>query len=258
MKTVVIVQARMTSSRLPGKVLKRVLDKPLLEYQIERVRKVKSADEIVIATTVNNVDREIVEFCDRLSLPCFRGSEQDVLSRFRDAAAAFHADVVIRLTSDCPIIDPHVVERVLRHFLENASNYDYVSNCIARTYPRGMDTEIFPFGILEEAYHEAEEPADREHVTPFIYRQRHRFRLSNVAYPRDLSFHRWTVDTEEDFTLIRRIIEELHPLNPEFRMEDVLGLFDREPDLYRINANVEQKDTGSGSVSRRGSPPYHE
>jgi len=258
MRTAVIVQARMTSSRLPGKVLKRVMDKPLLEYQIERIRKVKSADEIVIATTVNDADREIVEFCDRLSLPCFRGSEQDVLSRYHAAAAAFHADVVIRLTSDCPVIDPHVVERVLRHFLENASNYDYVSNCITRTYPRGMDTEVFPFGILEEAYHEAVEPDDREHVTPFIYRQRHRYRLSNVAYPRNLSFHRWTVDTEEDFTLIRRIIEDLYPLNPEFRMEDVLALFDRDPGLYRINAKVEQKGTGGGTASRLGSPPYHE
>jgi spore coat polysaccharide biosynthesis protein SpsF len=245
LKVVVIVQARMASTRLPGKVLKRVLDKPLLEYQIERIRRVKSVEEIVIATTVNDADRAIVEFCDRLALPCFRGSEQDVLSRYFAAAVAFHADVVVRLTSDCPIIDPHVVERVLRHFLEYATEFDYVSNCLTRTYPRGMDTEVFPFGILEEAYCEAVKPMDREHVTPFIYRQQRRFRLSNVAYHEDLSHHRWTVDTVEDFALIRRIIESLYPRDPEFRMEDVLGLFDRDPGLFQINAHVEQKKTGN-------------
>jgi len=244
LKVVVIVQARMASTRLPGKVLKRVLDKPLLEYQIERIRRVKSAEEIVIATTVNDGDRAIVELCDRLALPCFRGSEQDVLSRYYAAAVAFRADVVVRLTSDCPIIDPHVVERVLRHFLENATEFDYVSNCLTRTYPRGMDTEVFPFGILEEAYSEAAEPMDREHVTLFIYRQQRRFRLSNVAYHEDLSRHRWTVDTREDFALIRRIIENLYPRDPEFRMEDVLGLFDRDPGLFQINAHVEQKKPG--------------
>lgn len=234
----------MASTRLPGKVLKKVLDKPLLEYQVERVRRVKSAEEVVIATTVNDGDRAIVECCDRLAVPCFRGSEQDVLSRYHAAAAAFHADVVVRLTADCPIIDPHVVERVIRHFIGNAAGLDYVSNCLKRTYPRGMDTEVFPFGILETACREATDPADREHVTPFIYRQPGRFRLANVAYHEDASRHRWTVDTTEDFALIRRIIETLYPRDPEFRMEDVLGLFDRDPGLFRINAHVEQKKAG--------------
>ena len=151
--------------------MKEVLGKPLLEYQIERMKRVKSADEIVIATTVSDADRVIVDFCDRLSIPCFRGSEQDVLSRYYEAAKTFNADIVVRLTSDCPLVDPSIVERVLRYYFDHSSEYDYVSNCLIRTYPRGMDSEVFPFGILEDAYAEATEPADREHVTPFIYRQ---------------------------------------------------------------------------------------
>jgi spore coat polysaccharide biosynthesis protein SpsF len=242
-KTVIIVQARMTSTRLPGKVLKRVLGKPLLEYQIERIKRVKSADEIVVATTVNRADEEIVEFCDRLSLPFFRGEERDVLSRYHAAAKAFQADVVVRLTSDCPVIDPSVVERVLRHYFDHAMECDYVSNCLKRTYPRGMDTDVFPFRILEQAVLEAAGTGEREHVTPFIYRQAHRFRLSNVEYHEDCSRHRWTVDTEEDFVLIRRIIESLYPRDPAFRMEDILALFERDPGLFHLNAHVEQKKT---------------
>lgn len=244
MKTVIIVQARMTSTRLPGKIMKEVMGKPLLEYQVERMKRVESANEIVIATTVGDADRVIVEFCDRLSIPCFRGSEQDVLSRYYESAKAFNADIVVRLTSDCPLVDPSIVERVLRFYFDHSSEYDYVSNCLVRTYPRGMDTEVFPSGILEEAYSEATEPADREHVTPFIYRQQRRFRLANVTYHVDLSRHRWTVDTREDFALIRRIIESLYPRNPEFRMEDILELFDCDPELLLINAHVGQKKPG--------------
>ena len=245
MKTVVIVQARMASTRLPGKVLKEVLDKPLLEYQIERLRRVKSADQIVVATTLNDKDRAIVQFCERLSLPCFRGAEEDVLSRYHAAATVFNADVVVRVTSDCPIIDPDIVERVLLYYHENATELDYVSNCLTRTYPRGMDTEVFPFRILEDAFLEATEPVDREHVTPFVYRQMQRFRLANVSYHKDLSCHRWTVDTGEDFALIQRIIESLYLRIPAFRMEDVLDLFDRDASLFQINAHVAQKETGS-------------
>jgi spore coat polysaccharide biosynthesis protein SpsF len=243
-KTVVIVQARMASTRLPGKVLKEVLGKPLLEYQIERLRMVKSADQIVVATTLNDEDGAILQYCERLSLPCFRGAEQDVLSRYHAAATAFNADAVVRVTSDCPIIDPDIVERVLRYYHENATKFDYVSNCLTRTYPRGMDTEVFPFRILEEAFFEATEPADREHVTPFICRQKQRFRLANVAYHKDLSCHRWTVDTGEDLALIQRIIESLYLRIPAFRMEDVLDLFDRDASLFQINAHIAQKETG--------------
>lgn len=242
MKTVIIVQARMTSTRLPGKIMKEVMGKSLLEYQLERMKRVKSVDEIVVATTWGDADRVIVDFCDRLSIHYFRGSEQDVLSRYYEAAKAFHADVVVRLTSDCPLIDPSIVERVLQHYFDHSAEYDYVSNCLIRTYPRGMDTEIFPVGVLEEGFREATDPQDREHVTSFFYRHDQRYRLSNVAYSRDCSRHRWTVDTEEDFILIKQILEILYPAKPDFSMEDVLDLFERDPRLFAINAHVEQKE----------------
>lgn len=257
MKTVIIVQARMTSTRLPGKIMKEVLGKPLLEYQVERMRRVKSADEIVIATTWGDADRVVVDFCDRLSLLCFRGSEQDVLSRYYEAAKTFHADVVVRLTSDCPLIDPSIVERVLQYYFDHPAVYDYVSNGLIRTYPRGMDTEVFPVRVLEEAFREATDPQDREHVTSFFYRQDRGYRVSNVAYSRDCSRHRWTVDTEEDFILIKQIIEILYPVKPDFSMEDVLDLIERDPGLFAINAHVEQKKLISYSEDDFRGPRSH-
>jgi spore coat polysaccharide biosynthesis protein SpsF len=231
----------MTSTRLPGKIMKEVMGKPLLEYQVERMKRVKSADEIVIATTWGEADRVIVDYCDRLSIHYFRGSEQDVLSRYYEAAKASHADVVVRLTSDCPLIDPSIVERVLQYYFDHSAEFDYVSNCLIRTYPRGMDTEVFPVRVIEEGFREATDPQDREHVTSFFYRQDRRYKLSNVAYSRDCSRHRWTVDTEEDFILIKRILESFYPVKPDFSMEDVLDLIERDPGLFAINAHVEQK-----------------
>ena len=155
MNTAIIVQARMSSTRLPGKVLKTVIGKTLLEYQIERLRRVKSADRIVIATTDKQAEQPIVDLCDQLGISCFRGSETDVLARYYGAAAAHNADVVVRITSDCPLIDPAVVDRVIRFYQEHRSDYDYATNTLEPelTYPRGMDTEIFSFQSLKEAYH---------------------------------------------------------------------------------------------------------
>ncbi|MBD2544982.1 cytidylyltransferase domain-containing protein [Planktothricoides raciborskii] len=251
MKIVIIVQARMTSTRLPGKVLKQVLGKPLLEYQIERLQRVKLADEIVIATTKNQTDDPIVDLCvseairrNRLSVAYFRGSESDVLERYYQAAAAHQASVVVRVTSDCPLIDPQVIDRVIDYYLQNQSNYDYVSNGIKRTYPRGMDTEVFSFSVLEQAFLEATAQPDREHVTPFIYLQPQRYRLGHVLYAEDCSHHRWTVDTPEDFDLIKKIIEAVYPNQPNFTLEDCLHLLQKHPEWYFINSHIEQKQYG--------------
>jgi spore coat polysaccharide biosynthesis protein SpsF len=242
MRVVIIVQARMTSTRLPGKVLKTVLNKPLLEYQIERLRRAKLADEIVIATTDNGSEQPIVELCERLAVTCFRGSEDDVLARYHGAALASQADVVVRVTSDCPIIDPSVIDEVIRFYLDHCTQYDYVSNDLIRSYPRGMDTEVFSFQSLDEAFRESTRQADREHVTPFIYTQPQRYRLANIAYQDDQSCHRWTVDTPEDFELIRRIIEMLYPRSSDFSLADTLSLVKKHPDWMLINAHVEQKN----------------
>ena len=244
MKTVIIVQARMTSTRLPGKVLKRVLDKPLLEYQIERLRRVNLADEIVIATTTNDTEQPIVELCDRQALPYFRGSEEDVLARYYGAAKEHQADVVVRVTSDCPLIDPQVIDKVIYFYINHQPKYDYVSNCLERSYPCGMDTEVFSLSALQQAFLEATAQPDREHVTPFIYRNPERYHLAQVAYLENQSSHRWTVDTVEDFELIKRIIEALYLPIPNFTLEDCLSLIKQHPDWSAINVHIKQKKYG--------------
>ena len=241
MKTAIIVQARMTSTRLPGKVLKKVLNKSLLEYQIERLQRVKLADEIVVATTTNKTDDPIVELCDRLSVPYFRGSEEDVLARYYWCAKTHQADAVVRVTGDCPIIDPKVVDRVIEFYLDRQTEYDMVSSSLKQTYPRGMDTAVFSFKALEEAFLEATTPPDREHVTYFFYSNPQRYRIGGVCYYENQSHHRWTVDTPEDFELIKRIIEALSPDNKEFTLEDCLKLLKKHPDWCEINAHIQQK-----------------
>lgn len=244
MKTVIINQARMTSTRLPGKVLKEVMGKPLLEYQLERLKRVQLADEVVVATTTKETDDPIVELCDRLSVQLFRGSEDDVLSRCFNAAKEQVADVVVRVTSDCPLIDPMVVDQTIQYYLNHQPDIDYASNSLERTYPRGMDAEVFSFKALQTAFYEATAQPDREHVTSFIYRHPQRFHLSSVAYHCNQSQHRWTVDTSEDFELIRLILEALYSENPAFTLEDTLALLDKHPDWMTINAHIEQKTYG--------------
>jgi spore coat polysaccharide biosynthesis protein SpsF len=239
--TVIIVQARMTSTRLPGKILKPVLGKSLLEYQIERLHRVHQANALCVATTVNDSDEPVVTLCQTLKIPTFRGSEADVLGRYYGAAQAAQADAVVRVTSDCPLIDPAIVDEVITTYLQRAEHVDYVSNTLERTYPRGLDVEIFPFNVLEQAHREATQPEEREHVTPFIYRHPERYRIAQVKQVMDHSIERWTVDTPEDFELIRRVIEALYPNTPEFNQTDVLALLDTHPDWRAINADVEQK-----------------
>ncbi len=242
MKTVLIVQARMTSTRLPGKVLREVLGRPLLSYQLERLRRIKEADEIVIATTVNREDQPIVDLCHKESVACFRGSELDVLERYYLAAREHDADIVVRITSDCPLIDPTVSGAAIGFLQTHFNEYDYVN---VAGYPRGLDTEVFSFKTLEEAFREATEKPEREHVTPFIYRTRSdKYRLHTVENLLPIPPHRWTVDTPEDFELITKILTALYPMQKEFTWLDVLGLFTVHPAWYDINAHIEQKQYG--------------
>ncbi len=244
MKIIIIVQARMTSTRLPGKVLLPVLQKPLLEYQIERLLRVRWADEVAIATTLNQTDQPIVDLCQQLQVPIFRGSEEDVLARYYETAVSCKADVVVRVTSDCPLIDPAVIDTVIRRYLDQNPYADYVSNTLERTFPRGMDTEVFSMRALTEAHQEAQAQSDREHVTPFIHRQSHRYLCQSIKAGINHSQHRWTVDTPEDFELIRRMLESLYPQTPHFSLSDCLNLIDQHPDWPLLNAHVEQKQYG--------------
>lgn len=239
---IVIVQARMGSSRLPGKILKQVLGRPLLSYQIERINRAKHVTGIIIATTTNASEMPIVKLCEHLSYPVFRGSEDDVLSRYYGAAKETGADVIVRLTSDCPVIDPDVIDDVIEYYLSHT--YDYVSNSLERSYPRGMDTEVFSFKVLEEAYCKADLEFQREHVTPYIYQNPNIYKLGNVLLSADESNHRWTVDTPEDFELIKLMIEHLYPVTPDFSLKDMLELHKRYPAWREINAEIEQKKLG--------------
>ncbi|VBB05527.1 acylneuraminate cytidylyltransferase [Lucifera butyrica] len=242
MKTVIIVQARMTSTRLPGKILKEVLGKPLLEYQIERLRRIKNADEIVIATTTNDTDQPVVDLCEQLSVAYFRGSEEDVLARYYGTAVKFQADIVVRITSDCPLIDPAVCDEGIRWFLQHLHKCDYLR---LEKCPRGLDIEICPFKVLEECFREAAEQPDREHVTTFIYKRHpERYRIKYLNFIEDLSHHRWTVDTPEDFELIKRIIEQLYPVKSEFNFVDILDVMEKNPEWHYINAEIQQKRYG--------------
>lgn len=242
MNVVCIVQARMTSTRLPGKVLKEVLGKPLLEYEIERLQRCRSLSKIVVATTVLPSDDAVVTLCEQLGVSVFRGSEEDVLSRFAQAAKLYQADVVVRVTADCPLLDPAVVDLVVQTYLESADKYDYVSNTLERTYPRGLDVEVFSAKALQLAQANSVNAEEREHVTVYIYRRPQEFSIYQVKEEADNSNQRWTVDTPEDFQLVEQIIQALYPGKRQFSMRDVLGFLRENPQLMALNANTEQKE----------------
>lgn len=245
MKVEVYVQARMGSTRLPGKVMKKVLNKPLLQFQIERLRYSKEIDGLVILTTTLPQDDQIVQFCRELGVDCLRGSSEDVLDRYYQAAQLRQSDAIVRVTSDCPLIDPDILDEVVRVF--KSQPLDYVSNTLIRTYPRGLDVEVLSFQSLCRAWREGIREEEREHVTPYLYRHPELFRLQNVALTKVAALtppaeqHRWTVDTEADFELIKRILEALYPSSPQFRMEDVFNLLKKHPSWSQLNAHIEQK-----------------
>ena len=240
MNVACIVQARVGSTRLPRKVLKKICGKTILEHDIDRLKRVKNIDKIVIATTTEERDIEIVSEANRLGIKCFRGSEKDVLSRYYYAAKENNSDIIIRITSDCPLLDCEITENTIKYYLEN--RYDYVSNTLERTLPRGLDTEVFSFSILEKAFNEAILDRDREHVTSYIYTNKDKFSLGCYKFSTDYSNHRWTLDTEEDFMFISCIYNELYKKNKYFDMNDILNLLNRRSDLLAINKDINQKE----------------
>ncbi len=238
MRTVAIIQARMGSTRLPGKVLRPLAGQPMLARVVERVGRSRRVDETVIATTVATADQALEDLCRERGWFCDRGSEDDVLDRYCQSARRHRADRVVRITSDCPLIDPGLIDEVVAVLVREKA--DYASNTLEpRTFPRGLDVEVFPFAALERAWREDQNPAWREHVTPFLYRHPERFRLARVANDEDLSRHRWTVDTAEDYELVRRVYD--HFGDSAFGWQDVLRLLEDHPDWLRINQGVNQK-----------------
>ncbi|TCS62995.1 cytidylyltransferase domain-containing protein [Varunaivibrio sulfuroxidans] len=239
-RTLATIEARMTSSRLPGKVLKPVLGRPMLALMVERLRRVSALDGIVIATTVNATDDPLVDLAENLGVGVFRGSEDDVMGRVLGAARAHGADVIVETTGDCPLIDPAIVQRCVEAYA--AADVDYLSNVLTRSYPIGMDTQVFAADILADAAARTDDPRDREHVSLYIYNHPERYRLQNVAAPpalRDPNLA-LTLDTAEDLALIAAVFEALYPENPDFRLDDILRLLARKPELREINRHVRE------------------
>lgn len=237
MTTVCVIQARMGSERLPGKVLLPILDQPMLHWVVERVQRARLIDEIVIATTERPQDEAIAELCHQHGWSCFRGSETDVLDRYYGASAG--ADHIVRVTSDCPVIDPAVLDYVVAAFQAAVPVVDYASNTLTRTYPRGLDVEVFSRDALVEAWHADTDPGWREHVTPFIYRHPDRFRLLDVTNSVDYSGYRLTVDTPQDLALIRQIYD--HFGHGGFSWGAIITLLQAHPDWLDLNRDVTQK-----------------
>lgn len=246
MKVVCLVQARVGSTRLPGKILKEICGKTILHHEIDRLKKCKEIDEIVIATTDKEDDDKIVNEAKKLSVKYFRGSENDVLSRFYYAAKENNADIIVRVTSDCPCIDFEILDKMLIYFKDKykEKQVDYLSNTIKRTYPRGYDIEIFTFSALEKSYINAEKEYEREHVTPYIYDKTNNFLKLSFENKEDYSEYRVTLDTIEDFIVIKNIFENLYYKNPYFKLNDVVQYLNNNLHIVDINKHIEQKKLG--------------
>jgi spore coat polysaccharide biosynthesis protein SpsF len=243
MKIVAVIQARMGSSRLPQKVLKDLGGATVLDRVLNRLGRAELIQESVVATTTEPADDAIVEHCERTRRKVFRGAEQDVLDRYYQAARYMDADVVVRITSDCPVIDPEVTDTTIRAFLDRGA--DYASNVHVRTYPRGLDTEVMTVQALERAWRESTKPYQREHVTPYIYENPGKFKLHGIENDTDYSPHRWTIDTPEDLRLLQTIYARFDGRD-DFGWREVLELVESEPSLADINRHIAQKAMHEG------------
>lgn len=232
----IIVQARMGSSRFPGKVLKEIIGKPLLWYLVQRLRCCQSISKIVIATSISRDDDAVEDFCKINGIDCFRGSENDVLDRYYQCALKYKIENIVRITGDCPLIDPDVADRVINFYKENPG-FDLVKT--GPTYPEGFDTEVFSFKNLEIAYNDAKLKSEREHVTAFLWKHDKRFKIKILSLDKDYSFLRLTVDEAVDFGVVKDVIESLYPRKAAlFNFEDILRLYKDNRSIFMKNKNV--------------------
>jgi spore coat polysaccharide biosynthesis protein SpsF (cytidylyltransferase family) len=234
-KTVAIIQARMGSKRLPGKVLRPILGKPILALLLDRLSYAKRIDHIVVATSVGRGDDPIADLAEKLGFTCFRGSEADVMDRVYQAALAHDADPIVRITADCPLLDPTIIDHVINAFFEN--NADLALNSFSESYPDGLDVEVFSLDALTRCWHGAPEGPLREHLYSYILRNSNQFKIHHVLHDENLTAHCWSVDDEVDFEFIEQVCIELHQEGRIFLMNDVLDLLERRPELRAINAS---------------------
>ena len=248
MSTVAILQARMTSTRLPGKVMLDLHGAPMIQRQLERVSRANLIDKIVVATSTDPSDDELVEFVERLGFEVERGPLNDVLARYVQVIERLDPSVVVRLTADCPIASPSVIDQVIAGF--RAGDYDYFSNTLQPTFPDGLDAEVARSSVLTWVNSNSTDGHEHEHVTLGVYRRPDRFRVGNLASEKNHSDLRWTVDNSFDLDFVRSVYAELYEEKPEFEYEDVLELLERQPELNRTtmdaarNAALQGLDTG--------------
>lgn len=240
---VAIIQARFASSRLPGKVLLDVGGRPMLQHVVERARRIPSVGRVLVATTTQTVDDAVARFCSQADIEVFRGHATDVLDRYYWAAKEAEAGVIVRLTGDCPLLDPGVSEQTIQLLLQGMPELDFTANRLPdhRTYPIGLDTEVCTRQALELAWSRADQPHQREHVMPYIYEHPKEFKIKLLDSEVDRSHMRWTVDTAEDLDFVREVFASFSP-SPDFGWEAVLELLERKPELSQINASVRHRD----------------
>jgi spore coat polysaccharide biosynthesis protein SpsF len=238
-RIVTVIQARTGSSRLPGKVLLPLAGKPLLVRMLERVLRASYVGTVVVATTTDVADDPIESICYENGWNIYRGHPTDLLDRHYQAAKQFQADAVVKIPSDCPLIDPAIIDKVLSVYLENHPEVDFVSNLHPATYPDGNDVEVMKFSVLETAWKEATLPMEREHTTPYIWERPERFKLLNVSWETGWNYsmsHRFTIDYPEDYQFISRVYDELFESNPTFGLNDILTLLHSKPEIFEINS----------------------
>ena len=236
-KVVTVIQARSLSTRLPGKIFLPLLGVPLLVRMVDRVRAAKLTGEVVVATTIDPVDDRTYELCRTHSIACFRGHPTDLLDRHYQCAKTYRADVVLKIPSDCPLVDPEIIDRVIGMFLQD--DVDFVSNLHPASYPDGQDVEVFSLAALERAWSEATLDFEREHTTPFIWEHPEHFRVRNVIWETGLDMsmtHRLTIDYPEDYEAVRRIFERLFPERSNFGLAEIMDLLQMEPAIKLVNS----------------------
>lgn len=237
-ETTAIIQARMGSARLPGKVLLEVEGKPLICYLLERVAAAKSIGKVIVATSTEPMDDPIAKLCKEKNVACYRGNHEDVLDRYYQAARQFKLERIVRLTADCPLIDPKIIDSLVSVYIKG--DYDYVANTTPPkwTFPIGMDVEVFSFNALERAWHDEKDPDQREHVTFHLWKNPNKFSLFRVDLEVDLSKYRLAVDYPNDFEIVKLILKNLYHENPLFTMEDIIEFLKSDPKISKMNTDL--------------------
>lgn len=239
MKINAIIQARCGSTRLPGKIFRKIDGKPLLWHVVNRLTYAELIDEIVVATTTNNIDDSVEEWCNKNKIKCYRGSEDDVLNRFYNAAITFPCDVIVRVTADDPFKEPSIIDTIIKKLIDE--NLDLSCNVFPPSFPEGLDCEVFTFNVLETMEKTTKDPYDREHVTPYIYNNPDKFKIENITSSRQLSSYRWTIDNLEDYEMVNAIYEKRKPRKQGILlMDEILEILEENPEIVSINSDVKR------------------